>query len=701
MVGRKAAIISVLATVGVFWLSTPALAAPYDEVWFFTHGYTSDLVHRAAGPDLLPMTADDFTVVLNPHGYLSIEAIDNDPAGPGYTYAYHIRHDPCCLETDELDAGFMSLTTKSEPQFGILAEGENWTDNRRDDGGGATGSGVPTTNNWDWEQNDSSPGGPGWESATNYFWYNNAAANQRGLGGSKYYFEYKSPDFAPGEVFEEPEGYNHYNTLKLTTTGTTRKNIARDKEGMEIRGYLIPISEIHSLAHGSLHPLFGWQSVDMADWVRVNIGGLVDASGNPIGSFHAWSNMGGAYENAPPYKYVMLLQSDEPIAVADPVNAALLEIQDGVSRAQRTYILFKADTDSNPLLDITTPTQTGPIMVNSWGVDDMRRADYSLQGNLRTGADVGWNLTSDTTALDERVVALPAGAAAAAAWVKLPTLKLPAKSLGVVQGKARLRLDTGLATGNSIQIALVNGDEAVASAAFKVGRPATVAVGGTIAGGPVSGSIGTVEPPSPDADGDQDVDGDDVTAFVGCFTGPTIKSIVGQCVDMDFDQDGDIDQVDFGVLQQCFSGVGIPFDPECWPVAGTKINPGSAYLELALWYDATAGTVKLDVNGTEVVAYAAGAATGPYVDGLYLWTASAEMFFVDTMAVYSGGFTCSTTAGDVDGDGDADMDDLTATQACYSGSGRPYRTGIFPSCACLDKDGDFDVDEADGVMPPG
>ncbi|HOW71935.1 MAG TPA: hypothetical protein PKY77_15155 [Phycisphaerae bacterium] len=699
MVGRKAARTIVLAIAGVLWLVAPVLAAPYEEYWFFTHGYTSDLIHQAAGPDRLPMTADDVTVLLNPHGYLSIEIIDNDPASPGYTYAYHIRHDPCCLPTDKLDAGFMSLTTKSEPQFGILAEGETWTDNRRDDGGGVTGSGVPTDNNWDWEQNDSAATGPGWESASNYFWYNNAGANQRGLGGSKYYFEYKSPDLAPGQVFEEPEGYRHYNTLKLTTTGTTRKNIARDYKAMEIRGYLIPISEIHSLPHGSLHPLFGWQTVDMADWVRQNIGGMVDASGNPIGSFHAWSNMGGAYENAPPYKYVMVYQSDEPIEVSDPVNAALLEIQDGVSRSQRTYVMFKANTDSNPPLDIATPAQAGPVLVNSWGVEDMRRADYSLQGNLKTGADVGWSLTDDEYASDKRVVALPAGAAAVSAWVELPTLKLPARNLGVVMGKAVLRLDTGLVAGNALQIALVNGDEAVAVGSFKVGRPATVGVGGTVVGGPVTGSVGTAEPPSPDADGDQDVDGDDVLAFIGCYTGPTIHTIAGQCGDMDFDQDSDIDQVDFGVLQRCFSGTGVMFDTDCWPVAGTKFNPGSAYIELALWYNATAGTARLTVNGNEVTTYTAGTPTSPYVSGLYLWTSSAEILRVDTMALYTGGFTCSPTVGDLDGDGDADADDLAATHACYSGSGMPYRTGILPSCACLDKDGDFDVDEADDVTP--
>lgn len=701
MVGRKAAGMMVLAVAGVLWLSASVFAAPYDEYWFFTHGYTSDLAHKAAGPDRLPMTADDLTVILNPHGYLSIELIDNDPASPGYSYAYHIRHDPCCLATDELDAGFMSLTTKSEPQFGLLADGETWTDGRRDDGGGATGSDIPGTSNWDWEQNDSASGFPGWESATNYFWYNNAAANQRGLGGSKYYFEYKSPDIAPGQVLEEPEGYRHYNSLRLTTTGTTRKYIGRDYKAMEIRGYLIPISEIHSLAHGSLHPLFGWQSVDMADWVRQNIGALVDANGNPLGSFHAWGNLGGANENAPPYKYLMMYQSDEPIEVSDPAGAALLSIQDGVSRAQRTYIMFKADTDSNPPLNIATPTQAGPVLVNSWGVDDMRRDGNPPRspGNLQTGADVGWSLTDDDYASDKRVAELPAGATSASAWVKLPTLKLPARCLGAVMGKAVLRFDTGLTAGNTLQIALVNGDEAVASGTFKVGRPVTVGVGGSVVGGPVFGSTGTAEPPSPDADGDQDVDGDDVLAFVGCFTGPTIQTIAGQCGDMDFDEDDDIDQLDFGVLQRCFSGTGIPFDTGCWPVAGTKFSPGSAYIELALWYDAMAGTARLTMNGSELASYTADTTTGPYVNGLYLWTSSGEILRVDSMALYSGGFTCSSTPGDVDGDGDADADDLAATHACYSGSGTPYRTGILPSCACLDKDGDFDVDEADGVTP--
>jgi hypothetical protein len=32
---------------------------------------------------------------------------------------------------------------------------------------------------------------------------------------------------------------------------------------------------------------------------------------------------------------------------------------------------------------------------------------------------------------------------------------------------------------------------------------------------------------------------------------------------MDFDNDTDIDLLDFGVFQQCFSGAGNPADPTC------------------------------------------------------------------------------------------------------------------------------------------
>lgn len=87
---------------------------------------------------------------------------------------------------------------------------------------------------------------------------------------------------------------------------------------------------------------------------------------------------------------------------------------------------------------------------------------------------------------------------------------------------------------------------------------------GTVAGATVDAD-GCPDPPIPaDFDEDGDVDGDDVTAFEACASGPAIPLTAG-CEDKDFDNDGDGDQSDFGVVQLCYSGQNNPGDPNCAP----------------------------------------------------------------------------------------------------------------------------------------
>lgn len=74
--------------------------------------------------------------------------------------------------------------------------------------------------------------------------------------------------------------------------------------------------------------------------------------------------------------------------------------------------------------------------------------------------------------------------------------------------------------------------------------------------------IGPIRVP-PDLDNDGDVDNDDFGEFQGCFTGPDLGPPVAGCEDADFDGDADVDQSDFGVLQRCISGADVPASPEC------------------------------------------------------------------------------------------------------------------------------------------
>jgi len=56
-----------------------------------------------------------------------------------------------------------------------------------------------------------------------------------------------------------------------------------------------------------------------------------------------------------------------------------------------------------------------------------------------------------------------------------------------------------------------------------------------------------------DADGDGRIDGADYGGFATCMTPPMAGSIDLDCVEFDFDADGDVDLYDFGQLQQAFS----------------------------------------------------------------------------------------------------------------------------------------------------
>jgi hypothetical protein len=654
-----------LLAIGLLLLTTPpAFAPPYNEDYNFGPAYVPAFANKGNGLDMLPLTADDPAAVLNLGGALSCDVIDltGDAGGLNIDWSFHNRKN----DDDEQ----ISLTAHSEFNLGIIAHGEYWCDMRQDNGAGATGAGPDgsttswSTDDWDLESNDSSsPGFEGWESASDYFWYNNAAANQRGLGGSKYYFEYKNPDQYVGtDIFDEPEKYRLAMRLRHTWAADPGNAEKRTYFGtdfnVEVRGFLIPISDIHTLPHGSLHMLFGWQSIDMADYVRDVIGAFVDASGNPINGLEVWDPSAGGYnnpgsDNPPPYKYVMIFQTSDDITLGPPSTnlaaaAAYYGVTDGVSGSRRCHIMFKGDSVANLPIDINPPavataTNGAATTVNSWGKDEMRRSNYgptngptpaSVYGNLKVGKmgdwtdpvnPTGWLFDTNISADDLRVLYLPPGTAAATeSWVELPTMRLPAGQLKPIRAEVLLAVDGGAAS--DINIALVDGTSVAAFCAFSQGGPATVGVGGSVDTGPVTGAAG--------------------------------------------------------------SSVGT----ENVTLALTWTEPSTS---LVLWYDPTDGSVKLDVNGAEVAAHTQGAATGGTVNGLYVWTSNSDGLAADQMGVQSGAFACNTPSHDIDGDGDVDLADFLVFQGCFNGPNRPTLTGTFPSCACFDTESDFDVDLVD------
>ncbi len=75
-------------------------------------------------------------------------------------------------------------------------------------------------------------------------------------------------------------------------------------------------------------------------------------------------------------------------------------------------------------------------------------------------------------------------------------------------------------------------------------------------------------PPTAAADfnADYDVDGDDLTVFESCASGPAVPHDGTEgCQQADFDDDNDVDQSDFAIFQRCLSGENVPADPNCSP----------------------------------------------------------------------------------------------------------------------------------------
>ncbi|MBI4582312.1 MAG: hypothetical protein HY718_21640, partial [Planctomycetes bacterium] len=76
---------------------------------------------------------------------------------------------------------------------------------------------------------------------------------------------------------------------------------------------------------------------------------------------------------------------------------------------------------------------------------------------------------------------------------------------------------------------------------------------------PLAAAPTPIMPPSAyvgDMDGDKDVDADDLKAFILCANGPAVP-LSESCRPADADNDHDADQIDFALLQRCYSGAGV------------------------------------------------------------------------------------------------------------------------------------------------
>ncbi len=189
-------------------------------------------------------------------------------------------------------------------------------------------------------------------------------------------------------------------------------------------------------------------------------------------------------------------------------------------------------------------------------------------------------------------------------------------------------------------------------------------------------SLGDACPCDADLDGDGDVDGDDTAIFDAC---DAISGVAFGCRRADLNCDGDVDSADAAILICQRSGPGVPPKLGCCPdelptvsMRATSLAAVAGNLLLAGdWIEATLGrfspsgasrgTVALDMP----VGALAGLAVAPF--------------------------------GDADNDGDLDLIDWSALQACFTGA-----NGVAASEGCdmfdFDSDADVDLDDYDSFQ---
>lgn len=414
----------------------PLPAYTQGEAYYFATGGIAGGPHsfadRWCGPDLLPYTADDFDLPErgNLGGTWGFSWIDADGDGEldeeEHIFTLIRRGDD--FGGDDAH----TFSTRSYPQYGVLAESENWSDyhQARNRGPSRSQPGDLLAEGNDFEHNDR-PGEPytGWADASNYYWYNNARADQRGPG-SRYYFEHRN-----GAGLDEIEGFSKYLSFQnnlddpatpgLNEHGACRDRYMRSTEAVT-RGLLIPVAAIAGLDDGELSPLFGWYAGDMAAYVRDVLGPKLD---DP--QLTVFFSDSACAQSGLPATHLMLLQAECPIKInasgdcPDVAVAEALAAYWGVHPITPGQPATRAVYRTSHILllnDSVTPTELGvPSWVtdpqdgiprNLWVQDDFWRANPAEVGRYVTGG--AWSITDDSSldrgcAETDQFFFLPAG----------------------------------------------------------------------------------------------------------------------------------------------------------------------------------------------------------------------------------------------------------------------------------------------------
>jgi hypothetical protein len=407
--------------------SAPAAVSIYNTLGLGGEGPNS-FTDKSPGNDMLPYTTDDAALPENGNyqGTWSLAHFDNN-SDDQIQEEEHIFN---VIRRDDDDS--WELSSLNRPEYGVLYESEDWWDyhDARNQGPGSStvAFNPEDPSGWlgaagnDFEHNDSS----GWCGESNAFLYNNARANQHGEGKPRYYFELINPsntDVEPagGFFFDEIEGWEKTLTVQQNYNNPDTPEDERNGPGgcrrwlrttkMVIRGYLIPVADLAGLTDGSLTTLFGWETVDLAAYLRDVIAPkLADAD---LNIFTAVANeLGADPAGYLPPTHIMLKQMEVPLDIngagcgdnvdgAKQTAAALWNLPESGATYRVSHILgWNADYTNELLAGVVRPYLDKPdddSERNLWLIDHFYRDDTAHLGKYTTAgpAETLWSIIDD------------------------------------------------------------------------------------------------------------------------------------------------------------------------------------------------------------------------------------------------------------------------------------------------------------------
>ncbi|MBN1419281.1 MAG: hypothetical protein JXP34_10920 [Planctomycetes bacterium] len=476
----------------ISFLASAAYADTFTERWYLSAGGIrsgeNSYRDRGPGPDRLPYTEDDVALPVdgNAGGTWSFGFFDVDSDGVD-------EHAFSVVRREDDDA--FTLSTWSDFSHGVISEGEMWVDAHHLTNDGPAGN-DPTGDDVEWNDR------PGWEGESNWLWYNNARADQRGLGGSIYYFEYRDPVAWPDEAFDEVQQWIWSINLKNNTDdGTGIKGDWGSQSGLVIKGLFIPIEAIPDLQDGDLDPLFGWQTIDMATYVRDILHPKLQDENLEV-FMNSEGGNGCDTATAFPPTFVMIMQAEARLLISNPLRAEYWGITvDEDAQFRMCSIYLKGDSAENPPIDLLPADGR---LLNLWRRDSFVRKSAGDWGAIETPTfecpPSCWEFVDDDQedCQADWVLRLAGDNGPYDTAIAMPIGRSLDGMDGALVGRARVALEVPEIDGNRVEIILCAGSKPIAWAAVKSGEAPRIGIGGD----DLMDSGGFIENPVEESSGD-------------------------------------------------------------------------------------------------------------------------------------------------------------------------------------------------------